>query len=53
MKSSPEINAFKDRIRELEKEVGVLRETVVHYQAREARLMGMLQQIGAIVEEIE
>ena len=43
MKSDPEINALKHRIRELE-------DTIVHYKAREAQLVDMLQRINEITE---
>jgi hypothetical protein len=43
MKSNPEINALKHRIRELE-------DTIVHYKAREVQLVDMLQRIKEITE---
>ena len=46
MHSNPEINALKDRIRELEA-------ACVHYKAQEDHLMDMLQRITAITEEME
>jgi hypothetical protein len=46
MKSNPEYNAFKDRIRELEDEVA-------RYRRREEQTELMLQRIAAITEERE
>ena len=46
MKSNPEFNAFKDRIRELD-------DTIVHYEAHEGQLVDRLQRIQAILEEDE
>ena len=46
MKSNPEINALKHRIKELE-------DTVVHYKAREEETEYMLQQIIEIAERTE
>jgi cell fate (sporulation/competence/biofilm development) regulator YlbF (YheA/YmcA/DUF963 family) len=43
MKSDPEINALKHRIRELE-------DTVAHYKTREYQLTNMLQRINEITE---
>lgn len=46
MKSNPEINALKHRIKELE-------DAVTHYKAREEQTEWMLQQIIEIAERTE